>query len=62
MGPFDVISIIYANIQNPLCNFEASCLTYHSYQVYQNQTESDREETIEVQGNRQQQTTDDNGS
>ena len=28
--PFDLISIIYANIQNPFCNFVGQ---YHSYRV-----------------------------
>jgi len=30
VGPFDLISIIYANIQNPMCNVVAP---YHLYEV-----------------------------
>jgi len=30
VGPFDLISILYANIQNPLRNFVALALMIHS--------------------------------
>jgi len=34
---FDLISIIYANIQNPLCNIEAPCSHITRAKFHQNQ-------------------------
>jgi len=43
---FDLISIIYANSQNSLCNSVAPCPHIIHTKVRQNQTQNDREEII----------------
>jgi len=48
VGPFDLISIIYINIQNLLCNSAAPCHHIIHTKFHKNQTYPDAEETISM--------------